>query len=65
MERYRVDYEFRYCDLDVSDGKFHKDFLDNNGVGFSFEDAERVACELRASTVADVKWAEIVKIKED
>ena len=48
---------------DVSDGKWHKDFLDNNGAGFTFEDAEYVACELRASTIAYVKWAEVVEME--
>lgn len=64
MARYRVDFEFRCIDLEISDGKWHKDFLDNNGAGFTFEEAEEVACELRASTIQDTRWAEVVEMKE-
>lgn len=62
MKRYRVEFEFMCTDLEVSDGKWHKDCLDNNGAGYAFEDAERIACELRASTIQDTKWAEVVEI---
>lgn len=62
MKKYQVRYEFRYADVDVSDGKYHVDYLDNNGAGFTFEEAEHVASELRASTIADVKWAEVVEM---
>ena len=63
-KKYKVEFEFMYVDADVSDGKWHKDTLDNNGAGFTLEDAERVACELRASTIQDTKWAEVVEIKD-
>ena len=63
MKKYQVRYEFRYADVDVSDGKYHVDYLDNNGTGFTFEEAEHVASELRASTIADVRWAEVVEME--
>lgn len=64
MKKYKVVFEFMYADADVSDGKWHKDYLDNNGAGFTFEEAEDVASEIRASTIADVKWAEVVEMEE-
>ncbi len=63
MKKYKVNYEFMYADADISDGKWHEDYLDNNGAGFTFEEAEDVACKLRASTIADVKWAEVVEME--
>ena len=61
MKRYQVRFEFRYADADISDGKYHVDYLDNNGEGFTFEEAERVACELRASNIQDTRWAEVIE----
>lgn len=51
-----------YAEPDISDGKRHQDYLDNNGEGFNFEEAERIACEVRASNILDVKWAEVVEM---
>lgn len=61
--KYRIEFEFMNTDVETTDGKWHKDFLDNNGAGFTFEDAEYVACELRASTISYVKWAEVVEME--
>ena len=63
MARYRVDFEFMIADADISDGKWHRDFLDANGEGFTFEEAERIAGELRASSLHYTKWAEVVKME--
>lgn len=63
MKKYKVQFEFRCADLEVSDGKWHKDYLDNNGVGYTFEEAEDVACKLRASIIQDTKWAEVIEME--
>lgn len=63
MKKYRVEFEFMYAEPDISDGKRHMDYLDNKGEGFNFEEAERIACEVRASNVLDVKWAEVVEME--
>ena len=60
--KYRVDYEFMILDPDITDGKWHQDFLDNNGAGFTFEEAEHCACELRASQYIDCRWAEVTEM---
>lgn len=62
--KYRVNFEFMYIEPEISDGKWHQDFLDNNGDGFTFEDAERAAGLLRVSNVCRVHWAEVVEMKE-
>lgn len=64
MARYRVEFEFMIKDAEISDGEWHRDFLDANGEGFTFEEAERIAGDLRASALHHTKWAEVVKIKE-
>lgn len=53
-----------YIEPDITDGKWHQDFLDNNGDGFTFAEAEEVAGHLRASTICRVHWAEVVEMKE-
>lgn len=63
MKKYRVEFEFMYAEPDISDGKCHMDYLDNKGEGFTFEEAERIACEVRASNILDVKWAEVVEME--
>ena len=63
MKRYKVEYEFKYADADISDGKYHIDYLDNNGCGFTFDEAEHIASELRASVIQDTKWVEIQEMK--
>lgn len=62
--KHKVVFDFKVADYEVSDGKWHRDFLDNNGAGFTFSDAERVAGELRSNTFAYCRNIEIVKIGE-
>lgn len=61
--RFRVEFEFRNNDLEVSDGKFHNDYLDNNGAGFSYEDACDVARELRYNSAATNRNIKIVEME--
>lgn len=61
--KFRVEFEFKNNDLEVSDGKFHKDYLDNNGAGFSYEDACDVARELHLTSVTDNRNIKIVEIE--
>ena len=52
--RYRV--WFNFCNLgNDSDFAWHRDFLDNNGKGFTAEEARNVAKYLQVSRVAKVK----------
>ena len=62
MKKYRVEFEFMVSEADITDGKWHKDYLDNNGEGFTFDEAERVACDLRGTSVCYIKWAEVVEM---
>lgn len=61
MKKYRIEFEFMYKGLEVSDGKSHKDIIDNNGEGFIKSDAEYIAKHVKDSKILDVKD---VKIKE-
>lgn len=61
--RYKVTFEFMVADAEVSDGKWHSDFLDNNGEGMTFEDAERTACELRAQSVTYTRNVDVVEME--
>lgn len=52
--KYRV--WFNFCNLgDDSDFAWHRDFLDNNGNGFTAEEARNVAKDLQESRVAKIK----------
>lgn len=62
MKRYKVEFEAMWLGSD-SDGKFHKDFLDNNGSGFDFEEASDVAMELHYDTAARIKNIKIVEME--
>lgn len=61
--KFRVEFEFRNNDLEVSDGKFHNDYLDNNGAGFSYEDACDVARELHYNSAATNRNIKIVEME--
>jgi len=63
MKRYRVEFEFMYRDPEISDGKYHIDYLDNNGEGFTLQEAEDVAKFVRASEILYIKWAEVVEME--
>lgn len=63
MKKYKVNYEFKIADVDICDGKWHKDCLDNNGAGYTFEEAENAACNLRANAIINTKWAEVVEME--
>lgn len=61
MSKYKVVYEFRIIDY-PTDGQWHETFLDNNGEGYDFDEAEYVACQLRASSVADHRNVEVQEV---
>jgi len=63
MSKYRVEFEFRVIDPEISDGKWHKEYLDNNGEGMTFEEAERVACDVRENEFYDTKNVDVVEIE--
>lgn len=48
--KYRIEFEFMNTDVETTDGLWHKDFLDNNGAGFNYEDACDIAMELHYNT---------------
>lgn len=56
---YKVEFESMWRGTD-SDGKYHKDFLDNNGKGFKYDDAKMLARELKLSDCAYNRNIEIV-----
>lgn len=62
MKKYRVEFEFKVADVDASDRRWHKDYLDNNGAGFTFEQAELVACDLRAGNVCYHRNVNVVEM---
>ncbi len=62
MDMYRVDFEFMITDPEETDGKWHKDFVDNNGKGFNYGEALHVAYELMQSSIARVRSAKPVKM---
>ena len=64
IKKYRVEFEFMYMEPDITDGKWHQDYLDANGEGFTYEEAEHVAQEIRRSSICRVNWAEVVEMKE-
>ena len=59
MEKYRVVFEFMLDDIEISDEAYHKDFLDNNGKGFDFSEAESIACDLRMNEFCDIRNVDI------
>ena len=62
MLKYRVDYEFKLLDPMVSDGRYHVTYLDNNGDGFSYEDAKNVSRQLKQSSIQRTAWTKIVEM---
>lgn len=56
-DRFKVRYCFINLDTETTDGEYHIDFLDNNGEGFTYEEAVETAREL--SLRDGVKWASI------
>lgn len=44
---YKVNFEFMHEGRDT-DFKYHKDFLNNNGAGFTYEEASQLAGELKS-----------------
>lgn len=63
MKRYKVEFEFMYKGLEVSDGKSHKDIIDNNGEGFIKSDAEYIAKHVKDSKILDVKDVQIKEME--
>lgn len=62
---YRVEFEFMLNDIEITDHKWHKDFLDNNGDGFTFEEAERLACELRYDEFFRTRNIDVVEMMQE
>ena len=62
MAKYRVEFDSRYNDPEVTDGQFHRDYLDNNGFGFTYDEAVQVKHDLALSSVATNKNFNIVKV---
>jgi hypothetical protein len=60
--KYKVVFEFKIMDTSISDGQYHEDYLDNNGEGFTFEEAENVAIHLRMDDVAYYRYVEVVEM---
>ena len=61
--RYQVNFEFTILDSEISDGKWHKDYVNNNGAGFTFEEAEDVACQLRVSNLMPHRNVEVIEME--
>lgn len=61
--RYQVNFEFTILDPEISDGKWHKDYLNNNGEGFTFEEAEDIACQLRSSDLMPHRNVEVIEME--
>lgn len=62
MKKYRVEFEFMCIDAGITDSKWHKDFLDNNGNGFKLSEAAIVACFLKANSVCYHRNIKIVEM---
>lgn len=60
-KRYRIEFESMWRGSD-SDGKYHRDFIDDNGKGFKYEDAKRLAIELQLSECTYNRNINIVEI---
>lgn len=60
--KYRVEYEFMNTDMETTDGMYHETYLDNNGEGFTLQDAEDVAFELIQSDVGYCRNIHIVEM---
>lgn len=62
-DRFKVIYCFINLDTETTDGEYHIDFLDNNGEGFTYEEAVQTAREI--SLRDGVKWASIREMTGD
>lgn len=52
--KYRV--WFSFCNLGFNtDFRWHRDFLDNNGKGFTAEEARNIVKDLKESRIAKIK----------
>ena len=63
MKKYRIEFEFMYKGLEVSDGKNHKDIIDNNGEGFTLEEANALAARLYESEIQYTRWVKVVEME--
>lgn len=62
MNKYKVEFEFMNMDAEITDGLWHKDYLDNDGDGFDFEDASDIAMEMHYNTAYRHKNIKIVEM---
>jgi len=60
--KYKIEYDFMNTDMLTTDGKFHHTYLDNNGQGFTIEEAEELAYELIRSNAGYNRNIEIVEM---
>lgn len=63
MKKYRIEFEFMYKGLEVSDEKIHTDVIDNNGEGFIKSDAAYIAKHVKDSKILDVKNVEVIEME--
>ena len=61
--KYRVEFEFMNTDIETTDGLWHKDYLDNNGSGFDYEDASDIAMEMKYITAFRHKNIKLVEME--
>lgn len=59
-DRFKIRYCFINLDPETTDGEYHIDFLDNNGEGFTYEEAVKTAREI--SLREGVRWAQMREI---
>ena len=62
MTKYKVNFEFMMKDSAITDNVFHKDYLDNNGDGFTLEEAENVAFDLRINSLCYFRYINIERM---
>lgn len=60
--KYRVYFDFKLTDSEISDGNWHTDYLDANGEGFTLEEAKDVVEHLKQSTLHYTANIRIVEI---
>ena len=64
MARYKVNFIYMISNPEISDGNWHSDFLDNNGAGFTLEEAHEVAAMIRQNEYARTKKVDVQEMKE-
>lgn len=60
---YKVKFEFRLLDTEISDGRWHEAEMNNNGQGYTFDEAESIACDLRSDVICDNRNVEVEEME--